>query len=278
MSGEHPRIFDFVDFRQYLQESYKSRSKGDRHFSHRYISGKLGDKSPSYFQKILSGRRRCTTEQIEVLIKVFEMDREEARYFQSMIHYDAAKDNAEREYHLGLMAAIATPSRRESNADPSDYYSEWYHAAIHGIIAILDLKEDDIPMIAKKLRPALSVQEVRNSIQLLERLNLIQRNRKGIWKQKDVTQFSNQSIQDATIKTYRVKCLDLARHAITSPRSNPPSQFLNSTFAISTECFESLIQCIKQDHSKWEQIIQKDNRPKQHLIQLQHMLFPLSEG
>jgi len=268
-------IFKYVDFRTYFREFYSMRNKGDRRFSHRFLSEKLGDKSPSFFLKVIQGQRRLTDEQLERVCKLFELDREETRYMQSMYRFGIAKDSAEREYHLGLMVAISSPSRKELGSEASDFYSEWYHSAIRALLGILDIGSDLSPIL-KSIHQGLSLQQVRQSMLLLERLGLIEQNEQGFWKPKENSIFFKSPIQDATMRSYRLKCLDLVKQSVSTPQSSHPPQFFTTTMTISDDGLERIKKSLAKFRSEVRTIVSRDNNPQTQVVQLQDILIYLT--
>jgi len=270
-------IFKYVDFRNYFREYYTARNQVDRRFSHRYLSEKLGDKSPSFFLKVIQAQRKLSDEQLEKVCKLFELDREESRYLQSMYRFGITKDNAEREYHLGLMVAISSPSRKELGSEASDFYSEWYHSGVRAMLGVLDIGSDCSP-IAKKMRPSITVQQVRQSLQLLERLGLIEKNEHGFWKPKENSIFFKSPIQDATMRSYRLKCLDLAKQSVSTPHTTNPPQFFTTTMTVSDDGLERIQKALAKFRAEVRSLVARDNQPQTRVLQLQDILISLADN
>lgn len=269
-------IFKYVDYRLFFREYYSARNKADRHFSHRYLSEKLGDKSPSFFLKVIQGQRRLSDDQLEKITKMFDLDREESRYLQAMYRYGIAKDNAEREYHLGLMVAISSPSRKELGSEASDFYSEWYHSVVRALLGVLDVS-DDFTQLTRRLKPTLTAIQTRQSMQLLERLKLIEKNTKGFWKPQENAIFFKSPIQDATMRSYRLKCLDLAKLAVSAPQSQNPPQFFTTTMTVSEDALERIRKNLAKFRSEVRTIVSRDNQQQTRVVQLQDVLLSLTE-
>ncbi len=269
-------IFKFVDYRAYFRESYATQNRLDRRFSHRFLSEKLGDKSPSFFLKVIQGQRRLSDEQLEKIGKLFNLDREEFRYLQTMYRYGIAKDNAEREYHLGLMVAISSPSRKELGSEASDFYSEWFHSAVRAMLGLLDIGDDLGPLI-RRMKPTISIIQARQSLQLLERLGLIEKKPTGFWKPKENSIFFKSPIHDATMRSYRLKCLDLAKMAVSAPQSANPPQFFTTTMTVSDEAMAKIQRNLAKFRAEVRTIVSRDNLPQTRVLQLQDVLLSLSD-
>lgn len=276
MATADVNIFKYVDYRSYFRDYYDARSKIDRHFSHRFLSEKLGDKSPSFFLKVIQGIRRISDEQLELITRLFELDREEHRFLQAMYRYGVAKDNAEREYHLGLMVAISSPSRKELGNEASDFYSDWFNSAVRAVLGVIDVG-DDLTILTRRLVPQITLQQARQSIQLLERLGLIEKNADGLWKPKENSIFFKSPIQDATMRSYRLKCLDLAKLAVSAPQNKFPPQFFTTTMTVSDDALERIKRNLSKFRSEVRGIVSRDNLPQTRVVQLQDVLISLTD-
>jgi hypothetical protein len=57
MPDHLPTVFDYIDFRKYLEDYRKARASSDEGFTHCYICHRLGMKnSRSYFNNIIHSR------------------------------------------------------------------------------------------------------------------------------------------------------------------------------------------------------------------------------
>jgi len=270
-----PSLYAYVDYRVYFRDYYAARNQKDRRFSHRYLSERLGDKSPSFFLKVSQGQRRLNEEQLDLIGKIFELNRNELRYLHALYRYGTAKDNTEREYHLGLMTAISSPNRKELGTEAADFYSEWYHSAIRAILEVITVTDDPQPIL-DHLRPTITRTQATQSLQLLSNLGLIHKDSHGRWKPQESAIFKKSPIEDVTMRSYRLKCLDLAKHAVSDPHPLAPLQFYTTTMTVSETALEKIQAQLTKFRAEVRAIVSRDSAAQTRVVQLQDALLHLS--
>jgi hypothetical protein len=98
-----PAVFDFIDYRKFLAEYYRSKKETSRYFSYRYFSQKLGFNSPSFLKAVIEGKRNLTRPMLERFCKAMNFGMEETLYFKNLVFFNQAKTSAEKqEYYLSI--------------------------------------------------------------------------------------------------------------------------------------------------------------------------------
>src|SRR5687767_4741500 len=91
-----PDIFEYGDYRKYLQAWFDARKAASRKISHRWLMKAVGSRDPSMLAHILSGRRNPTAERIQRLVEVMGLDGDAAAHFHALVALSQARDPAER--------------------------------------------------------------------------------------------------------------------------------------------------------------------------------------
>ena len=93
--GNPRRIFDYLDYREFLRDRYAARKLQSNSFSFRFISGKLG-LDPGSLSGILKGRRKLDPALAGALAQVFGLSEYEKEYFEALVLFCQAKNHTER--------------------------------------------------------------------------------------------------------------------------------------------------------------------------------------
>ena len=269
-------IFAYSDFREYARDYYEARHKADRKFSHRFIAQKLGDKSPSFLQKVIENTRRLNPHQIETLIRLFMLEDFEAKYFRVLYLYSTAPSRLERELYLEQLISLNHTPRRELAHDLYEYYRHWYNPAIRSILSVADIG-DDMRLLASTVRPHITSQQAKESIALLNKLGLIKKDDAGFWKPANEGLFVKDTFHQEAIQSYRHQCLDLASEAIEQGRNNPDYHFSTGTMSISEDAHRRILDKLDKFRAEVRSIVRKDPLTATKVIQLQIQAFPLME-
>jgi len=142
---------------------------------------------PSYLSQVLSGGVELTLDQAYACARFLAFNRQETDVFLLIVQRDRAGTHELKSYFTDQIVQF----RREqqvlstrlgekteiSAEDYNDYYSAWYHSAIHVATSIPSMQDSRI--IAEKLNLDMDVVEA--SLRLLKKMNLVEQVG-GAWK------------------------------------------------------------------------------------------------
>jgi uncharacterized protein (TIGR02147 family) len=142
------------------------------------------------------------------------------------------------------------------------------------IRALLDVIEftGDYAALGRKLNPSISPKQARESIKLLEKLQLIIKNDKGVYKPTEKSVTSGQVIQNELIKEYQFKSLDLAKTIILKNASKPQNIY-NNVISVSSDGYKKIESHLQKFKSEIRSIVHKDNKSAEFVCQLNIQLF-----
>jgi uncharacterized protein (TIGR02147 family) len=167
-------VFDFADYRGFLDAYYRDRKAKDRKFSHRFISAQVQATSSGWFADVVNGRANISGIHLVRLIKLLKLSPAQAEYFEILVRYDQAGSMEEKNQHFRKLIAIKGVKPELVGKERFEFYSEWYHAVIRESLFIHPF-QGDYAQLAKSLYPSISAAEARKSIRLLERLGFIEK-------------------------------------------------------------------------------------------------------
>ncbi len=276
MSSKAVDIFSFTDYREYLRVYYEARHSLDRSFSHRHVSLELGDKSPSFFLKVIREGRKLKDHQLELLTHILELDEAESSYLTLLYRYGTAPDKAQKEYWLNQIVSRCRHPKREMGAQAARYYAQWHHSAIRCLLSVMDIADDPQPLV-KQLRPRISLNQAKASMALLEELQLIARDEKGFWKPVDNYVFAKSSIHDGVLQSHRLQSVELVRENILLPDPAWPPQLFTATLSVSDAAWRDIQERFQQFRAEVRNIVRNDEAPQSRVVHLLHASLPLSE-
>jgi uncharacterized protein (TIGR02147 family) len=271
-----PVIFEYIDFRKYLKNYYTIRRSYDPSFSHASICRGLGQANArSYFNNVVKGRVPITPTFIDRFIILFELKPDEAKYFRALVNYNQTMSPHEKEFFFDQLISLNRTPHRVVVKSAYEYYKEWYHSAIRALLDIIDFK-DDYKALATRLCPQITLKQARDSIDLLKRLGIIGKNKRGYWKPTDKVIVSGDFIKDALVKQFQIKCLDHAK-AVLSSDSEVKQRSVTLTVSLSDTAYERTIGRIQQFKAEIRSIMQKDESPATRVFHLNVNFFPMSK-
>src|SRR5689334_2150253 len=91
------RIFDYLDYREFLRRKYQQKKKANASFSYRFIAGKVSMDAGS-FSRVLKGERNLDPESADRLARVFGLEPKERAFFTTLVLYSQARSHAEKSH------------------------------------------------------------------------------------------------------------------------------------------------------------------------------------
>jgi uncharacterized protein (TIGR02147 family) len=271
---KQPSIYAYNDFKKFLVDYQVSRQKYEKTFTKSEFSRMLQlPHTRSYITDVLKGKRVSETF-VERFLKVIGFSRDEARYFRVLVRFNQADNAEEREYFFEQLIALNKTPHRIIDIALLAYYGKWYNSAVRAMLEINDFV-DDYAGLAKRVRPAITPNQAKKSIQLLLRLGLASRDIHGVIKPTDKAIAAPENIRDEMIRHYQFQCLSLAQKImITDPKSIAFS--LTNTISVSERGYKRLMRLLEQFQSQVRSLIHKDENKPDRVVQLDLIVNKLS--
>ncbi len=264
-------IYQFTHFRKFLEEYQAARAKEEPNFTRTEICNLLGlEKSRSYFADVLRGKK-VSPRMVQKFIEILELDKKEAKYFETLVRLDQAKSDAIRNAAMQELLKLHPNPQHILNEDAYEYYSHWYNSALFAILDAMDV-DDDMTPVQKRIFPKVPLGKLKESLSLLERLGLIRKNEAGFWKPTQESISSGPYNNAELIKQYQLQCFELSKQALMTPPKRP-TVMSTLTFSISSEAYKKLEEELQEFKKKARQIIAGDKEKADGVYQMNIHLF-----
>lgn len=271
-----PDIFDFTNYRIYLESAYKYHKSNNKKFSYRFIAQYTGASSPGWFPNITRGRINLTSSYGVKIQKLLKLDPRECEYFEALVGYNQAGSHEEKlscfekmSFIRGIVPALL---RQEHLA----YLTKWYISAIRELLLIYPFKGNDFQHLARMITPSLQNDEAREAVEVLKNLGMVRLDSKGFIKPCDSVIMKDPSVKTDLWKTYMKSKMDLGLKAIDS-FSKEERDISEVYMPFSREGFELARSELAKLRKKLLVISEKD-KSANRVYQCTLQLFPLSKN
>ncbi len=267
-------VFAYNDFRFFLHDYQRNRQLYEPDFTKSEFSRRLRlPNSRGYLNDVLNGKK-VTTTFIDRFVSVMELKRDESQYFRVLVKFNQAESVEEREIYFGQLIALNCTPKTVLSKDFYIYYKDWYNSIIRAILNVYDF-DDNYAGLSRAVLPPITPRQARNSIQLLKKLDLIRRDRKGFWRPSKKSISTPEFVKDEIVRQFQLQCLDCARFGIL--RKGDQRQLITTnTISISAKGYNRLIKHIQQFRSQIRSLVHKDESPADRVYQLSLLLIPFS--
>ena len=274
MNGKTPTIYDYNNFRKYLADYQEMRQVAEIHFSKSAFSKRLGlPNTRSYFTDVLKGKK-VTPAFVERFVRVMGLTKEEAQFFRVLVMFNQAESSEERELYFDQLISLNRTPKRIIERRLYSYYKNWYNGVIRALLHIHDFK-DDYARLARAVFPPITVKQAKESVAILQKLNLIAKNAHGFYKPTEQSIATPDGVRDELIKHYQLSCLEMAKQSLLK-NSSLPQTISTNVISISHEGYKRVEKKIKKFRSEIRALVHKDEHPAERVYQMDFLLFPNS--
>ncbi|MFP4417517.1 MAG: TIGR02147 family protein [Chitinivibrionales bacterium] len=268
-------IHEYQNYRKYLSDFYKEQKRKKKYFSYRYFSKLAGVNSSAFLYYVIEGKRNLTKKSIEKISAAIGHTREEREYFENLVFFNQATTiNEKALYYTRVIEARKPVDIKAIEADQYEFYSKWYHSVIRELVSFIDF-EDDYAKLAERINPRIKPEQAKESVMLLEKLGLIQKDKNGVYRQtSNLISTRPVAPEVFVIEKFQMEMLQLAQNAYDIvPRKARMSA--STTFGISRKTFELFKMRTREFRKELMEIARLDTDP-QEVYQFTFNLFPLS--
>lgn len=266
-------IFEFIDYRQYMQAFYDERKRISA-FSWREFSHIAGFSSSNYMKLVCDGKSRLSKLGVEQVAVAMELEGSAKEYFKEMVSFADSRDEQKRKSSFARMQELAKENKvRTLAGDAYAYFSKWYNPVLR---ELAPMNPGVKPMELSKLcYPELSATEIRKSLDFLVQAGLLKKNSEYYYEQteKVVT-----GVAGCVRPTMRPMHKQMAELAVDAVEKVPVEErnFAGITMGISQKTFQRISQEVENFKQKIVAIA-CDGQNGDQVYRLNLQLFPLTK-
>lgn len=268
-------LFEYIRFRQFLQEWYAENKSSHAYFSHRYLANKLEIGSSGYLLAVMQGKRNLTDSVAEKLIAFIGFTKREADYFLLLVSYDQAKSQEEKQFLFEKILKQRKKQLVEVSEEKYQFYEQWYYLVLREAVALYEIS-DDVQFLTRFIMPKVTVDEILQGLQRLESLGFIYRDESGVYRRSEPVITTGGEWASATIENLQARFCDLAKEALhTFPKEQ--RDMTNLTLSISSESLPRIKKRVQEMRHELLQMAQSDENPDT-VVQCNFQIFPLLQS
>jgi uncharacterized protein (TIGR02147 family) len=274
MSQSRPSIYTYFDYRVFLKDLQKFLKKERPVFTLEYLAGRVGLKSKGHVSLIIKGDKNIPSEKIPVFVAALELDAREADFFALMVQFNQAQTHRDRKRYLDKMVAQLRVTDRK--LVPSQYAlcEKWYHPVVHELLRTFDIS-DQWAMLGSLLRPAITAQEARDSVESLQEIGLLAKNSNGLWKPTNVAITFGDGWRSVAVREFQKHTFDLAQRALDETQVQE-RDISSLTLSLGEASFKEISERVSL-FRKEILALARSEKDANRVYQMNFALFPLSE-
>ncbi len=272
-TAERVRIFEYLDYREWLRSAYQARKKVNVHFSYRYIAGKISMDSGT-LTRILGGQRNLDGEAALGLARVFNLTDHERDYFQALVLFCQAKNSTEKNLFLEKVLRLRGSKVKTLDEHQYEFFRKWYYAAVREMLNFYPY-DGNPNKLAKMLRPAITPQEAKDAVKLLMDNGMVEMKADGgSFQLTEKLISSGESIRSVFVHNLQSSMSELGAKALFEVDA-AERDYSGLTLSISPKGFQDLKDMIKVFRRDVLERVRKD-KDVTGVYQMNFQFFPIS--
>ncbi|NLD93465.1 MAG: TIGR02147 family protein [Fibrobacter sp.] len=259
-----------------MSDYYKWHKKNTYGFSYRLMAGTLGFTSPNFLKLVIDGERNLGKESLEKITQGIGLNKLEAEYFSYLVFFDQARDTVGKNYYYGLLASLRSKSIITKVApEQFEYLHQWYHPTVRELVAGKN-EPLDYQQLSKSLYAKVSVSQIKRSISLLLRLNLIRLNDNNVYELVDPLLNTGNEFKNFAVRNYHKQILSIAQSLIpvVQPQYRENS---HDTLKLSQKGFQKIKKRIQEFRQELLQLASED-RNVDGVYHVNIQLYPITKN
>jgi uncharacterized protein (TIGR02147 family) len=236
-SKEAVIIFDYFDYREYLDDYFVFLKSKRRGFSYRAFSREAGIRSHNFLPRILSRERSLSEEFIPLLTSYLHLSGKEVKYFEALVAFNNAKKPSTKELLLKQLLTLRTVYEEHKIQDEKlHFFDKWFYPVVRELTTICDF-QDDYALLARQCVPHISATQAKDAVAFLLKNGFIFREPDGRYRTVEAVIATDPEVDSAIIPKYHKETLLQCVHAIEAVNKEDRN-FTSSTLLVSKELFE----------------------------------------
>lgn len=173
---EAPRIFNYLDYRSFLEDFFAFRKARDPEFSLRAFARlpRMALSSSSFISAVIKGRKNLSQGLRLRFGRAMELGPAEMEYFELLVQQNQSKSADEKTHYQGQLARFHGSRARVLNDGQARFYSRWYYAVVWHYFGLRQ-DHNSPARIAKSIFPPITPQQAEEAIRVLLELKLIRK-------------------------------------------------------------------------------------------------------
>jgi uncharacterized protein (TIGR02147 family) len=266
-------VFDYLEYRDYLKDSFDERKSEDPFFSYRILAGMLGLDTSNMF-RILHGEAhlpaRCQPSALDFL----GLSGRSAEYFILLIGYARERGAKAKKEILEKALSLRDVARRQLEEEQmASYFGDWWVVAVRSLLEVLDGRSNPAE-IARRLAPNVPEEEVARALQILKDLGLVKKASSDRLVLAEAHVTAGGELKTKAVRQFQKQILSLASESLERfPRESRDVSTL--TLAVDSKAFEEIREILRECRRQIQKRVEDAKKPDR-VMQLSMAFFPVA--
>lgn len=274
----HPHkvnIFDYKDYRVFLQDWVRRSKDTQPHFSYRWFARKAGFQSSNFLMLVTQGKRNLTEDSLIKCANGLDLNKQEEEFFRNLVFLNQAQTPDKKNSYLKqLLRSKKVRQMKRIERQHYEYYSTWYHPVVRELVVAKGCNGTP-EEIVKRLAPEVTPSQVAKSIALLEALGFIQKTESGGWRQTSSIITTAPELGSVALHNYHKTLLELTQGQMDTLPPEQQTMFC-MTLGVRRDRIPQLQAKLREFQNEIFQLVSEDVTPEE-VVLLNVQMYPVTK-
>jgi uncharacterized protein (TIGR02147 family) len=253
-------VYDYLDYRGFLRDALAYEKTQGRISGHRDVATFLGLKSPGHITWILQGKRNLVDEPRRRMAKLLGLTGNALEYFLLLVIHNDTSNPDERRRIFARIAFLQSGRKVTPSRAAARYWTRWYNPVLRELVALHKVRRQDAALVAARLDPPLTTEQVEESLDLLLELGMVSAREDGTLDRCESILSAGENWSVEGIRAFQKSLIELSLRSLSAiPRERRDISTL--TFSASHERFQKIRQRIQETRAEILTLIRTDPHP-----------------
>ncbi len=267
-------VFTYMSVQDFLKTIYNELKTRLPRYSYRAFAADLGFGETNYLHLICTHKRQLSPRSAQQVVHHLGLQAERRQWFLSLVEHNGARSVERRT--AGIRRAFEIRQKTLQNdltRDEMEFFSKWYHPVVRELAGKKNFSSDP-HWISAHVRPRITPEQAKNSVELLLRLGYLTQSDDSKLSMTHSTIRVPEGASHLSIHSYHQEMLQLSARSLSEIE---PEERDISALTVSLSA-EQIVHVKKMMRDLRESIIQmgEENIDKYEIYQLNMQLFPLT--
>jgi uncharacterized protein (TIGR02147 family) len=267
-------VLEYFDYQLFLRDFIENCKKEKPWFSYRYLESKTSI-DHSNLVKITQGKRHASKANVSSLCEALKFNQKETEYFKTLVEFNKSKNQAKSKVLLEKLIALKNVTLKTLEPHQYDYYRQWYHTAVYSLLDFYEFR-GDYAALAEAVDPPITPKQAKETIALLEKLQLIHKEPDGRYVQTQKLISTGAKWRSIAIQNFQEETMKLAINSLYRQPQNVRN-ISTLTMALTKDEMIAIHELTEQYRKSIIKVVNEGGKGDT-VYQLNIQLFPLTKS
>lgn len=266
-------VYDYNSYRTFLRDFFEKK-KSTEGYTYRDFSRAAGMNSSSWLLHLIRGTKNLSENSALKAARAAGLSDDESEFFLLLVRFTQAKRSPEKDrFFQEMLFWREEKGSHRIGRHQYEYYTRWYHPVLRSLVDKVDW-HDDYALLGRKVVPPISASQARQSVALLKRLKLIDKDEHGAWHRSSQMISTGDEVDSLNVRNYHKQVSELAKDAYdNSDQSQREISAL--TLGVGEKEFSQIKERIAEFRKELIELVREADSPDR-VYQLNLQFFPVS--